>query len=51
VEPAAPELIPLPVGFIAFHRQPFLNYQLNRVHGLGFADSTVLQQAAATLRS
>jgi pimeloyl-ACP methyl ester carboxylesterase len=41
----------LPVGFEAFHRHRFLNYQLNRAHALGFADREELRQAASTIRS
>ncbi|MFC7620259.1 alpha/beta hydrolase family protein [Microlunatus sp. GCM10028923] len=39
----------LPVGFERFHRQPFLNYQLNRAHGLGFARPADLRLAAARI--
>jgi pimeloyl-ACP methyl ester carboxylesterase len=42
---------PLPIGFQAFHRRSFVNYQLNRAHSLGFADGTELRQAAARIRS
>lgn len=41
----------LPVGFEAFHRNAFLNYQLNRAHALGFADRDELRDAARALRS
>ena len=46
---AAPALVPLPVGFHRFHRRPFLNYQLNRAHALGFADRRELIEAAGRL--
>lgn len=38
--------MPLPVGFVRFHRQKFLNYQFNRAHGLGYADARELRAAA-----
>lgn len=41
----------LPVGFERFHRRGFLNYQLNRAHGLGFADRDELRAAASKVRS
>ena len=44
-------LTPLPVGFERFHRRPFLNYQLNRAHSLGYADRHELRQAAAGISS
>jgi pimeloyl-ACP methyl ester carboxylesterase len=46
-----PELVPLPVGFNKFHRQDFINYQLNRAYALGFADRGELFNAAAHIRS
>ncbi len=45
------KLVDLPVGFEAFHRNAFLNYQLNRAHALGFADRGELRDAARALRS
>lgn len=44
-------LAQLPVGFETFHRNAFLNYQLNRAHALGFADRRELSDAARALRS
>lgn len=41
----------LPVGFQRFHRDAFLNYQLNRAHALGFADPGELRAAASRIRS
>lgn len=41
----------LPVGFETFHRDAFLNYQLNRAHALGFADRRELGAAARALRA
>jgi len=41
----------LPVGFEAFHRDVFLNYQLNRAHALGFADRDELRAAAHATKS
>ncbi|MFC4905020.1 alpha/beta hydrolase family protein [Kocuria oceani] len=46
-----PELVALPVGFEAFHRRGFINYQLNRAHALGFAERRELFDAAARIRS
>lgn len=40
----------LPVGFEAFHRRKFVNYQLNRAHALGFADTDELRDAASRVR-
>lgn len=40
----------LPVGFEKFHRQPFLNYQLNRAHALGYAERDELARAASGIR-
>jgi pimeloyl-ACP methyl ester carboxylesterase len=45
------KLANLPVGFEAFHRNAFLNYQLNRAHALGFAERHELHQTARALRS
>ena len=39
----------LPVGFRRFHRQSFVNYQLNRLHALGFAEAARLQAAATRI--
>jgi pimeloyl-ACP methyl ester carboxylesterase len=44
------QLAELPVGFERFHRNAFLNYQLNRAHALGFADRRELRDAARALR-
>ncbi len=41
----------LPVGFEQFHRRPFLNYQFNRAHALGFTDRDELHDAASSVRS
>ncbi|PLC11933.1 hypothetical protein AUQ48_06410 [Kocuria flava] len=46
-----PGLVALPVGFERFHRQDFVNYQLNRARALGSADRRELAAAAARLRS
>jgi pimeloyl-ACP methyl ester carboxylesterase len=45
-----PGLARFPVGFESFHRRPFLNYQLNRAHALGYADRDELGRAAASIR-
>jgi pimeloyl-ACP methyl ester carboxylesterase len=44
-------LATFPVGFESFHREAFLNYQLNRAHALGYADPGDLHRAAARIRS
>lgn len=41
----------LPVGFESFHRQAFINYQLNRAHSLGYADRRRLHEAAGEVRT
>jgi pimeloyl-ACP methyl ester carboxylesterase len=41
----------LPVGFERFHRNAFLDYQLNRAHALGFADGEELRGAARAIRA
>ena len=41
----------LPVGFERFHRRPFVNYQLNRAHALGYAERDELRRAAASIHS
>lgn len=46
MEEPNPGVTPLPVGFERFHRRPFLNYQFNRAHALGFADRRELREAA-----
>ena len=40
----------LPVGSERFHRRRFINYQMNRAYGLGFADRDELHHAAARIR-
>jgi len=45
------EQLTLPVGFHQFHRKRFLNYQLNRLHALGFASELEIAQAAGRIRS
>src|SRR5690606_22580198 len=44
-------LAELPRGFAAFHRDRFLNYQLNRAHALGYADGDELRDAAQAIRA
>jgi pimeloyl-ACP methyl ester carboxylesterase len=39
------------VGFERFHRRAFVNYQLNRAHALGYAETGELREAAAGIRS
>lgn len=43
--------VPLPVGFQAFHRKPFVNYQLNRAHALGYARPQDLHEVATRIGS
>jgi pimeloyl-ACP methyl ester carboxylesterase len=45
------KLAELPIGFEAFHRNAFLNYQLNRAYALGFADRNDLHDTARGVRS
>ena len=44
-----PDSAPLPVrvGFHRFHRSRFIDYQLNRAHSLGWADTADLHRSAA----
>lgn len=44
-------MVHLPVGFERFHRQQFLNYQLNRAHALGFVGASELREAANRIRT
>lgn len=39
------------MGFERFHRDAFINYQLNRAHALGFADPRELGEAARQVHS
>ena len=41
----------LPLGFLQFHRRPFVNYQLNRAHSLGYADRDELAEVAGAIRT
>lgn len=41
----------LPVGFHRFHRDDFVNYQLNRAHSLGFLPRPTVERGAAAVRS
>jgi pimeloyl-ACP methyl ester carboxylesterase len=41
----------LPVGFESFHRDAFLNYQLNRAHALGHAARDELHATARAIRT
>ncbi len=41
----------LPVGFRRFHRKRFINYQLNRLHSLGYARTSDIERAAARIRT
>ncbi len=42
---------PLPVGFESFHRKRFFNYQLNRLHALGFTRKNEIEYAARRVRT
>lgn len=44
-----PAVLTFPVGFERFHRRPFLNYQFNRSHALGFSDRDELMAAASRI--
>jgi pimeloyl-ACP methyl ester carboxylesterase len=41
----------LPVGYFKFHKDPFINFQLNRWHSLGYARKEDLEEAAPKIRS
>src|SRR5690349_17414825 len=40
----------LPIGFEAFHRRRWINYQLNRAHGLGLVPAEDLREVAKDIR-
>jgi pimeloyl-ACP methyl ester carboxylesterase len=44
------EPLELPVGFRAFHRNGFINYQLNRAHSLGYTVRDELEASARAIR-
>lgn len=48
--PAVPSMS-LPVGFERFHRDAFLDYQLNRAHALGFVERDALRDVARGVRA
>jgi hypothetical protein len=35
-----------PIGFHRFHRKRFINYQLNRLHSLGFVETSEIYEVA-----
>ncbi|MFZ1398099.1 MAG: alpha/beta fold hydrolase [Candidatus Promineifilaceae bacterium] len=39
----------LPIGYQPFHRQTFFNYQMNRLHALGYARQADIQKAASQI--
>ncbi len=41
----------LPLGFHRFHRNEFINYQLNRAHSLGYLPRQIIEHAAPQIRS
>ena len=42
-------MMELPIGFSPFHKQKFFNYQMNRLHSLGFARKADIERAAAQI--
>lgn len=42
---------PLPVGYIRFHRNRFIDYQINRIHAEGFTRLEDLRDAAARIHT
>ncbi|MCB0661424.1 MAG: alpha/beta fold hydrolase [Saprospiraceae bacterium] len=42
--------MPLPVGYIDFHKNPFLNYQFNRLYSTGFSREQDLRKAAKWIK-
>lgn len=49
MEPSSAPSMRLPVGFATFHRDAFLDYQLNRAHALGFVEPDALHAVAREL--
>lgn len=45
------EPVSLPLGFEAFHKKLFVNYQLNRAHSLGYARRDELADAARRIQN
>ncbi|WP_420632392.1 alpha/beta hydrolase [Candidatus Leptofilum sp.] len=41
----------LPIGYQPFHKISFFNYQMNRLHALGYARQDEIQQAAAQIKT
>ncbi len=41
----------LPIGFVHFHSNTFFNYQLNRLHALGYVSKEELLEAAKRIRN
>lgn len=39
----------LPIGFFRFHKEKFFNYQMNRLHSLGFGRREDIEKAAAQI--
>lgn len=41
----------LPIGYHTFHKEKFFNYQLNRLHALGFARRADIERAAKLIKT
>lgn len=41
----------LPVGYYTFHRNKFINYQLNRWHSLGYAQKSEIEQIGQNIKT
>ena len=44
-------MIDLPVGYQTFHKAKFFNYQMNRMHALGYAREADIKKAATKIKS
>ncbi len=41
----------LPIGYQPFHKEKFFNYQMNRLHALGFARQADIEKAASQIKT
>lgn len=41
----------LPIGYQQFHKEKFFNYQMNRLHALGYARQADIEKAAAQIKT
>lgn len=41
----------LPLGYQPFHKEKFFNYQMNRLHALGYARQADIEQAASKIKT